>query len=634
MRAAEVDGRIPVSLGYQGNQPAVAGVTMTGPHTGYLSAESARTFGDAVARQFVADHRKSGPKPMASPTFTSGAKLSLAGATTPAPKPMYVMKTLTLKASDIDGAPANSATALVQNLDNGNRFEEIDPFFDGEARESVPVGNYAATIVYFDVNTDGDVTGLRVVTRPQFAVTEDATMSFAATEATSEVTMRTPRPAELQEGGFVLDRGGAAGYGSYTDVAVAPGGPIWVSPTTTPVTIGTMHSYPYRRLTSPAGRGEPYTYSLQYLSTGVIPQQVYTASSANTATIDASYYSDIDSTGFQGRTAFYPFELNYFVFHGFGNPLSMPTRRLEYVSAGNSIAWAAFASTNVWTDPRFPGFPMSGGGQGGSARRYTPGEKVTEAWNEFPLSTRAPVNLAGSQTNGQFEPGVVRSGDTETFNLSPFSDNETGHVGWLDIGNHRDPESETYELDQDGSKIADGPVIAKTAQIPDATVKAAVSTLHLTIDAARSGPDYKLSTGNHSEWTWQSHHQEGTLPPGYGCGFEFVSPTNCSVEPLMTAQTVVRGMSLHGTVPAGLQTMDLTLSHLQLTPQSPIPSAKVEFSTDDGTTWHQARTVRVGNGHYLAVFTAPTGFVSLRVSGTDTVGGSIIQTVNHAYQTV
>ncbi len=214
----------PLSLGYQGNQPAVAGVTMTGPHTGYLSAESARTFGDAVARQFVADHRKSGPKPMASPTFTSGAKLSLAGATTPAPKPMYVMKTLTLKASDIDGAPANSATALVQNLDNGNRFEEIDPFFDGEARESVPVGNYAATIVYFDVNTDGDVTGLRVVTRPQFAVTEDATMSFAATEATSEVTMRTPRPAELQEGGFVLDRGGAAGYGSYTDVAVASHG--------------------------------------------------------------------------------------------------------------------------------------------------------------------------------------------------------------------------------------------------------------------------------------------------------------------------------------------------------------------------------------------------------------------------
>jgi hypothetical protein len=67
------------------------------------------------------------------------------------------------------------------------------------------------------------------------------------------------------------------------------------------VSTGKLQTYPYNRLSSPPGPGTAYEYQLQQASTGVIPQQRYVVKPETVATIDANYYSDINSVGVRQR---------------------------------------------------------------------------------------------------------------------------------------------------------------------------------------------------------------------------------------------------------------------------------------------------------------------------------------------
>src|SRR5262249_44148048 len=81
LRAAETGGRLPVTVAYRGKVPSLPGVHLTGESGGvahgYLTAAGARTFGAALARQFLADHAKGsyGQDGM----FADGVSVSLAG---------------------------------------------------------------------------------------------------------------------------------------------------------------------------------------------------------------------------------------------------------------------------------------------------------------------------------------------------------------------------------------------------------------------------------------------------------------------------------------------------------------------------------------------------------------------------
>jgi hypothetical protein len=102
---------------------------------------------------------------------------------------------------------------------------------------------------------------------------------------------------------------------------------------------------------------------------------------------------------------------------------------------------------------------------------------------------------------------------------------------------------------------------------------------------------------------------------------------------MMTLLYHVHDMALNGTTAAGLQAMDVTVGHIPVAGPSAITSATIQFSVDDGATWHNAQVARQGPGCYRVVYNAPAdAYVTLRTTATDAAGGSITETIVRGYQ--
>jgi hypothetical protein len=641
-------GRVPLRISRPASAtaaPALPGVTTTGDQAGYLTASSAVDFGKALVKQYLADKARGafGGRGL----FAGGSGLALAGATAPKTvTPQYVMHTLTVTGTAADGSPDQGDPVFVYNVDDSGVFgtdptEALNWFAGGTAKYSVPAGHYAALAIYLTTDADGNVTALREVVKPEFAVTADTTVAAPASDASSQVTMVTPRPALPNEGGFVLERAAAAGAPFYLDAGVGPGVPIRVSPTAKTVTTGTLDSYPYRRLTSPPSVGTPYEYQLQYHASGTIPQQRYQVKAADLATVDAYYYSEYSTVGIRQLAGVFPFESDELVGRG-SHQLNLPTHQTEYVSGDPTVLW--FGGMAKYFQDLGGGFDAWYGGQYSSGTHVTAGEVTREDWNRFPLHPAGQVSLLPADDTGwPTTPGVVRDGDTESVYLTAFSDNQPGHTGMGVYGEARDTTAGTYELDQDGTVVAAGDI--EDTYIPDATFGPRPSTARLVLDATRQGPVYRLSTHSHTEWTWHTAHEDGvTLPAAYLCpDSEKGQPADhdCAVEPLLSLGYAVGNLSLSGTAPVGPQTLDLSVGHLQQSTGGAVTGATVQYSTDDGTTWQDAAITGTGDGHYRATYQLTAdpwpgilGYVSLRVTATDAAGGTVSETTTRAYSLV
>jgi hypothetical protein len=99
-----------------------------------------------------------------------------------------------------------------------------------------------------------------------------------------------------------------------------------------------------------------------------------------------------------------------------------------------------------------------------------------------------------------------------------------------------------------------------------------------------------------------------------------------------------------GTAAPGTETMGLAIGHASYNgtgSHAAITSASVQVSFDGGTTWQTVKLTATGaasSGNYTATWTDPAAdagtYPSIRVSATDAVGGSINQTITHAYEIV
>ena len=148
LRAAETGGRLPVTVAYRGKLPSLPGVHLTGGSggvaRGYLTAAGARTFGAALAGQFLADHARGsyGQDGL----FADGVSVSLAGSPASAARaarsrhaPGFRMHTLTVTATNTSGQPDTGDDVLVLSADSLQRFDdpiESDNFFS-ERRHQV-----------------------------------------------------------------------------------------------------------------------------------------------------------------------------------------------------------------------------------------------------------------------------------------------------------------------------------------------------------------------------------------------------------------------------------------------------------------------------------------------------------------
>ena len=635
--AREKSGRLPVRLSYRGQAPAVPGITITssggGTAEGYLTSASARAFGSALARQYLADrgHAAFGIGGL----FGGGTSVGVPGLRIPVPSatPHYALHTVTVRGSTLSGQPDTGDTAYLINVDNaqitGNPQTNGSAFYHGVAKFSVPAGHYFAIAIYTDLSASGAVTADRMVTIPQFTVSGDMSVRLDEHAADSEVRMATPRPAGPVATSFVIWRGDATGFqvgfGSYAPAPVT----TWITPSGDPVSTGNLQTMVNAWLTSPVAGTAPYEYDLAYHTTnGTIPAGEHVVDPAGLATIDARLFSAEPVSANLAREGWFPSQIKSFpplitnsnLFEPF-IPVSLPQDRIEYTSAGPSLAWTSLLT------PSGPGGGPSL--QGDTFRTYPAGQQAAEDWNDYPLHPGVNVNLIGGGFGGLATtfPSASRSGDQLAVQVVPFSDNTRGHSGdFTQTG-----VAGSYEVDQNGAKI-DGGTFTQGFFGAFETLSPDPSTVTFSLDASRPGSADPLSTQTRTVWTWRSSHQAGTtLPAGWYCPAD--GTQNCAVEPMMTMEYHVANVALDGTAPAGAQVLGITPGHLQLASAAAVTAVTAQVSFDGGATWQPA-TVTGSGTSYQARYSAPAGsFVTLKVTASDAAAGQISETITRAYRT-
>jgi hypothetical protein len=198
----EPGGRLPVRISYRGTLAALPGVRITsyggGRAVGYLTAVSARAFGAALDRQYLADRARGsyGTDGM----FAGGVSIALAGTAAPRLRaaPRFPMTTLTVTGTTTAGKPDTGDEVVVINADNRDKFvnpnNSVSLFYHGTAKFSVPKGHYWAVALFVDVAKNKTATD-RLDVLPQFTVAGKTTVSMTGRAATSKITMVTPRRA-------------------------------------------------------------------------------------------------------------------------------------------------------------------------------------------------------------------------------------------------------------------------------------------------------------------------------------------------------------------------------------------------------------------------------------------------------
>jgi hypothetical protein len=624
-------GRLPVRVTFTGRRPAIPGLTVTksaaGSAAGYLTASSARKFGAALERQYRADHSRGqfGNDGI----FSHNVSISLAG-TSPAqgPVPGFKMHTLTVDGRNLAGKPDTGDDVFVANADNFSRFgslAETDNFFyRGAAKFSVPAGHYWAIATFVQFTGTGG--SLRMVVLPQFTVTgSHTTVHIAEKSAASEITMPTPRPTVDEQTTFEIVRGGRAG-GSFSYSSSWSGLSGWVSPTTRKPSVGTLQTYTSATLVSPDHVTPTYAYNLDYPGpAGLVPSQHFAVQPADLATVNERYYQDVAAAGgawasFGGTVAQLGFEFVPII------NIAMPAEQTQYFSASPAILW----SNETWTD-----INDFSGGDFDDLRAYTPGQQETQDWNRFPLHPAPDTTLGGAAAAFPTQTSQFRIGNTLELGLTPFSDNEFGHLGAGFFGNGNTPVSGSYEVDQNGVDISHGNA---ASGIPGIQLSPKPSVIRFVLDASRASSFFRLSPSSQTIWTWRSvRDTSAKVPAAWFCtvaatanSFQLIR--QCAVQPLLTLNYSVAGLSLRGLAPAGAQVIDLSAGHVQLGGAAASTGATAQVSYNDGDSWQPTTVTAQGGGDFRIAYNAPAGVdVTLRVSATDSAGGSIRETILRAY---
>jgi hypothetical protein len=655
----EPDGRLRVVLRSAGPMPPLPGITITGhlaggAATGFLTAASARKFGAALSRQFIADHARASYG--GDGLFGDGLSISLPGTPqavtrfaprAPAAGPAFRLDTLAIRGTDLAGRPDTGDLVLVVNADNATRFDAVSAvlqiFEGGVAKVSVPPGHYFALGLFFDTSR-GQVVADRYSVLPQFTVSGSTSVAVSERAASSRIVMMTPRPAVLQEAVLSVIRTDAAGQ---QFLAILDGQvPQWVSPTRVRPTVGKLATVTAAILSAPAGAQVPYFYDLAYQDlSGLIPGQRFLIRPSGLAAVSARLYSAVQAPGFFEFQGSYPIQLvpgallfgldSEVFFRGAlegGAAPNLPAQLpLDYVTASPSLDVRGLMS---YQSPSGL-FLLQ---QASSFHSYQPGP-VSENWNAYPLHPASDVSLPGARVFGPVVGSATRAGNELTMFVTPFTDSVPGHAGagfgfgLIDPGVRY---AGTFEVDQNGVKIAGGD--ATVTPFWQARLSPRPSVVRFMLDASRQGARFPLSAHSHTVWTWRSAPApDATLPRPWLCGAGLADDftTRCSAQPLLSLGYSLAGLRLDGSAAPGGQALTVSVSHFQPSASTAkITAVAVQVSFDSGRTWQDATVTAQGPGRFLAAYTAPAsaGQVELRVNAADAGGSTVSETLPGAYQ--
>ncbi|BCJ38410.1 hypothetical protein Athai_59130 [Actinocatenispora thailandica] len=533
--------------------------------------------------------------------------------------PDFPMRTATIKVTDPQGRPADDASLSVVNVDDSRKYAAFPEALHGEARISVPDGHYALMAYYYTADDQGELTG-EWLSFGQFTVSGTATTTAVdLRRATHEVSVATPKPAEVQGIDLTWARGASDDYGLQSGVSTYAGHPVRLS--TSPAGVGVQHFSVHETATSPDSAATPYLYDVIFPSDRAIgANQHYRATAGSLATLNTSYYADEKRTGDSVWFDSPSWELFQF---RLGIPLPQPMRRTEYLTGGAELTYSAMMDAEM-SDEAFGGTFQSG------SYVFRGGQHERVDWLRGPL---APTIPADTGVGGYFC-GACRIDDTLSIALAPVGDSTPDHSGYLDDPSTPGTVSTSrFQLFSGSTQLADG----KDVTGVDVAVPAARGNYRISYDQTRKAPWTAQSTSSHSEWTFSSAHSGRTTVPTdrWGCGSDG-DPTHCSPVSLLLPHYRLK-QGLDGRIPVGRNTLALTVDHSAGAPRVPVESATVSVSFDDGRTWTRAKVSDLGAGNFRAHWRNPAAAaghqVTLKVTASDSTHATVTQIV-HAAATV
>jgi hypothetical protein len=649
LQRAEQGGRLPVTLHYHGQRPAVPGIIVTqagaGTAQGYLTPASAAQFGAALARQPVAGSVRGSSS---GGLFANGLSVALAGASSARPaisahaRPGAATPavTITVTGTDLNGKPDTGGLALVGDVDNTDfPSPGFGQFSNGTATFTGPPGTYWALGVFPQRSASGSVLSQRMDVLLQFKVAGNTTVHLTARAATSKITMVTQRPATTQTTTLTLVRAAPHAVVSAASPQIDSFGytssvPLWVSPVGRPPSYGTLRVFTSGQLTSPPGPGVPYAYTLNFANPpGTIPPQHFAAGPANLAVVSERYFQDLPSVAGWETAGGTAYQLETSFIGGDVFPLPLPARQVQYLSASPAMLWQSNYSAYRAISPG-----QTPGGQTSAFRLLHAGQQLTQTWGQYPLHPGPNVSFPGTSIITA-EPSADRAGNTLNLDVTPFSDNQPGDTGdgWnVPFPATVNQVSGSYAVYQNGVQLAGGDVPAgPTALAVSAALGSKPGLVKFVLNASRLGSQYQLSATSSDVWTWHSQPQPGTtVPAPWLCSYATGLDRQCAVQPMITLDYQVARLALDGAACPGPQAITITAGHIQLAPSVPVSRLQAQVSLNGGKTWGQAQVRPAGQGRFGVTFTAPhSALVSLRVIATDTAGNSLTETILNAYRT-
>lgn len=150
-----------------------------------------------------------------------------------------------------------------------------------------------------------------------------------------------------------------------------------------------------------------------------------------------------------------------------------------------------------------------------TSRLLPAGGQLTDNWDAYPLHPAPNTKLYLPNTViGQTPLSAAREGNTLWLDVTPYSDNQPGHLGpgLLAVpGVHR---TGSYQVDENGKQVAAGNAVTAAARTPgdvpvQATLGADPGTVRFELTTSRTGPKFSLSTSSQTVWTWHSASVSG-----------------------------------------------------------------------------------------------------------------------------
>jgi hypothetical protein len=613
-----VTGKLPVHLSFgAGVTPtALAGVTFTlvsgSTADGYLASGSA--FTAALRKRIGADiaaGRQAGASGIAD--GLAGINLAAAGAPGPVVRPFFPLHILQINATDLTGQPA-STFALLTNTDSSARLNDFVPMIGGIARIAVPAGNYAAVTFFDDFDAQGNPTAFRLVTANDFVVADTPAVTTLALDertATSAISASAPRPAIQDVIVASTERfdanGNAASAASQSNSGMSTA-PVEVNPQPE-AKVGTLH-YLVQWGGAATKPGDNYRFDLAFGSSDIPADETFVGRADQVAAVHEHLFAD-PAGGPTGQLSSGALDPLTFGFELVGPEQPMPADLVDYLGTADGGEWLQFDLTP--NDLELFGDPHT----------YAAGHDYSVDW------ARGPLTAGLTHWTGPQFCDACTAGSTLSLAIPIVRDTVPDHAGdfpfFIPVAVH-------FTLFRDNTKLfdQDGFFGAAVTDIP-ATPSTYRGVLDVDLSAANT---FSQSTKTHTEVTvkYSPTATGSPLPTTDAC--ESPTPTTpCQILPALTLDYQLAADESN-TSHSPVQTMGLQVGHVSYNgvgSHSPITSATVSVSFDNGTTWHPA-TVAGFAGHYFALWRNPaSGSPTLRVTATDAAGDAVTQTITNAY---